>query len=210
MFPGFDFEIGGNKSCTEVGYLCWHDIHKIYDKDQQLSANLRKAPKLSHQALHPSDKNQNINLALGLFCETRFVACRCYFPQRDAMANFLQLFSTWWTILINQVKFDANPPGNAVTADDGKIYFFGEASILCRWVETVSKLLSYQTESFAQWRLPVYYHWKASKWSNLEQVLAVSPNEWMQVSGKPTWSPYLRADPCFPINIEKRDWYLEQ
>ena len=55
VFPGFDFEIGGNKICTEADYICWHDIHKNHNKYQKLSANLRKAPKLSYQTLHPSD-----------------------------------------------------------------------------------------------------------------------------------------------------------
>ena len=89
MFPGFDFEIGGNKICTEADYICWHDIHKNHNKYQKLSANLRKAPKLSYQTLHPSDKKQNFNLALALFHETTIVACRCYFPQRHDIANFL-------------------------------------------------------------------------------------------------------------------------
>ena len=55
VFPGFDVQVGGNKVCTEPGYICWHDIHKIYHKIQELTANLRKAPKLSYRTLHPSD-----------------------------------------------------------------------------------------------------------------------------------------------------------
>ena len=26
MFPGFDFDVGGNKICTEAGYICMRDI----------------------------------------------------------------------------------------------------------------------------------------------------------------------------------------
>ena len=54
MFSGFNFEVGGNTFNTEPGYKRWHDIHKIYEKNQNLSANLRKAAKSTYQVLHTS------------------------------------------------------------------------------------------------------------------------------------------------------------
>ena len=123
VFPGFDFEVGGKKTCTEVGYKCWHDIHKIYDKDKNYPLI-----KLSYQTLHPSDEKKNFNLALALFHATTIAACRCSFPQRHDMPYFLQLFSIWWPISNSNVKFDANLRGNAVTARDGIIDFLEKLS----------------------------------------------------------------------------------
>ena len=96
--------------------------------------------------MHPSDKKQNVNLALALFHETTIAACRCYFPQRHDMANFLQLFGAWWIISNSNVKFDANPLGNAVTAGDGKIEFLEKlASYVDEWRQSPNFCLTKQT-----------------------------------------------------------------
>ena len=79
MFPGFDFEVGGSKICSEPGYICWQVIKKMYDKDKKLFIKLRKTPKSSYQVLHPSDK-QIVNLAMILIHKTSIPACRYYFP----------------------------------------------------------------------------------------------------------------------------------
>ena len=38
------------------GYVSWSDIHRIYDLDNELKGNLRKASKLSYQAFQPENK----------------------------------------------------------------------------------------------------------------------------------------------------------
>jgi hypothetical protein len=70
VFPGFDFEI---KDTTKVNFpdgdISWGDLHRVHDKDQSHGAHLRKARKLSYQALHPGNKKQNVKLALAIFGE---------------------------------------------------------------------------------------------------------------------------------------------
>ena len=39
VFPEFYFSNGDIKISVEAGYICWYDIHRIYDCDQNLSAN---------------------------------------------------------------------------------------------------------------------------------------------------------------------------
>ena len=41
---------------------------------------------------------ENVPLALEAMHETTITAARSYFPNRRDAANFLQMFSTWWTI----------------------------------------------------------------------------------------------------------------
>ena len=53
-------------------YISWNDLHKIYYKDKTLAGNLRKAPKLSYQALHPGNNKQSVPLVL--FQETTIAA----------------------------------------------------------------------------------------------------------------------------------------
>ena len=37
VFPGSDFEVGGNNILTVRGYICCNHIHKIYEKYQKIS-----------------------------------------------------------------------------------------------------------------------------------------------------------------------------
>ena len=101
---------------------------------------------LSYQAMFPSGKKQNIDLALALLHETTTATSRCYFPQRHDMANFLQLFSTRWTILNSNDKFDANPLEVAVTAGDGRTDFFEKlSSYVDEWRHSPNFCLTDQT-----------------------------------------------------------------
>lgn len=140
VFPGFDFNVCGLKISSCPGYISWHDIHNIHDKDQKMQANLRKAPKLSYQALHPGNNKQNVNLALGIFHETTIAACKSYYPAREDMANFLNLILTWWTISNSNRKYDANPLGNAITGNDDKLDFLDKFS---DWLEAWAKCPNY-------------------------------------------------------------------
>ena len=51
--------------------------------DSNLQANLRKAPKLTYETLHPGNKKQNGQLALNIFHETSTAAISSYFPDRQ-------------------------------------------------------------------------------------------------------------------------------
>ena len=55
-FPEFIYNDGLNIDINFLGgFIQWKDLYDIYDKDKGLSANLKKAPKLSYQALHPGN-----------------------------------------------------------------------------------------------------------------------------------------------------------
>ena len=51
LFPFFFFQdINVNR-----GEISWHLLHCVYEMDSTLQANLRKAPKLTEETLHPGN-----------------------------------------------------------------------------------------------------------------------------------------------------------
>ena len=79
-----------------AGYICLGDLYDIYDKYYELKGNLRKAPKLTYQSLHPGNNKQNVPLALAIVHETTITAAQSYFHDQKDVANFLKNFNTWW------------------------------------------------------------------------------------------------------------------
>ena len=80
------------------GEVSWKLLHDTYDNDQSLQGNLRKASKLSYQALHPGDNKQSVPLALAIFDPTSSAAILSYYRERQDAAEFLKLINLWWTI----------------------------------------------------------------------------------------------------------------
>ena len=122
---------------SKEGYTAWSELHKVYNKDNALNAKLRKAPKLTFKALHPSDNKQNVNLAVAIFHETTIAACESYFPDRADMSNFLRLILYWWTIANSRKKLTPNFLNNAGILNDGKIDFYKRLS---DWIESRAQI----------------------------------------------------------------------
>ena len=147
-FPEFSFEVCSKILKSEGGYLSWGQLHKIHELDLNLQGHLKKAPKLTYGALHPGNRKQDVNLALSVFHETTIAATRSYFPDKVAMANFLELFSVWWILVNSKHRYNSsNKLGNACVLGDGKTEFFRElADYLDMWGKGASNLcLSKQT-----------------------------------------------------------------
>ena len=90
VFPAFSMQIMIYKKLTPAGgYLCWFDLHAVYDRDVALQENLRNGSKLTFAALHPGTIKQNVPLALALLHETTLAAVKSYFPRRKDVAEFL-------------------------------------------------------------------------------------------------------------------------
>ena len=62
----------------------------LYERDELLQGNLRKAPKLTYKAAHPGNNKQYVLLAFAVFDETTSAAIRSYFPDREDAANFFK------------------------------------------------------------------------------------------------------------------------
>ena len=90
---------------------------------------MRKPPKLSYLALHPGNNKENVPLAL----ETTITAARSYFPNWRDVASFLEIFSTWWTILNSKQRFSPNILKNAVINGDKRVF---KSSGILDWTNT--------------------------------------------------------------------------
>ena len=87
VFPPYDYVIIQFPS----GYITWSDLHKIYEKDEELTAGLKKAHKLTYTSLHPGNNKQNVSLVQAIFDESTIAAVKSYLPERHNMAGFLTL-----------------------------------------------------------------------------------------------------------------------
>ena len=140
VFPEFKFEKKNIKVHCQAGYITWGDLHKVHDKDSLLKANLRKAPKLNYQAMHPGNKKQSVPLALAIFDEKTIAACKDYFPNREDMSSFLTVFNNWWLMVNSKERYDPTIIGNAAVADDGKPEYF---RAMADWIEEWQKCPSF-------------------------------------------------------------------
>ena len=51
---------------------------------------------------------ENVPFALEVTDETTITAAQSYFPNRRDVANFLEMFNTWWTISNSKKRFSPN------------------------------------------------------------------------------------------------------
>ena len=123
-------------------------MYNIYDLDKELKGHLRKAPKLSYQALHPGNNKRNFPLALSIIHETSIAASKSYLPNRADVANFLTIFNTWWTISNSKHRFTSNVLGNAIVLKNIKTEFYRVlADWIEQWCDSAAFKLTAQTKS---------------------------------------------------------------
>ena len=113
IFPEFKFNSSTFSIFVPAGEISWRLLNDVYDRDQKLEGNLRKAPKLTYGTLHPGNNKQNVQLALNIFHETTIASIQSYFPNRNDAAQFLNLVRTWWTISNSKNRFSPDRLGNA-------------------------------------------------------------------------------------------------
>ena len=95
MFPPFQFDLFHDTIHVSEFYISWSVFHEVHERDENLQAHLRKAPKIkiTYQVTHPGNKKQqSVLLTLEIFQESTAAAIKSYFPNRPDAANFLTLF----------------------------------------------------------------------------------------------------------------------
>lgn len=149
VFPEFKYNdhLHISLNCP-AGYVSWRDLYDLYDRDKELKGNLRKAPKLSYQVLHPGNNKQSVPLALAIIHETTIAASKSYYPNRPDISNFLTIFNTWWTISNSKQRFSPNILGHGIVLNDKKTeYFHALANWIEEWSQSPSFKLTSQTAS---------------------------------------------------------------
>ena len=133
LFPAFNFSGFYYQINCDGGEISWKLFHDVYEKDEKLQSNLRKAPKISPKVIHPGNNKQSIPLALAIFHETTSAAITTYFPERSCASNFLKLINAWWVVSNSKTEFNSNNRlGNAAILGDNKPTFL---RALADWIE---------------------------------------------------------------------------
>ena len=160
VFPSFNIDLGTKNISSPDGYISWADFHRVHEKDAELDANLRKAPKLTYSVLHPGNNKQDVQRALAVIHDTTIAAFKSFFPGRKDCAGVLSLFNTWWLIVNSKERFHVNSIGDAVKSDDGKVQFLRKfADWLEEWNKSPMFTLTPQTFSACVLKL---FLWKSS------------------------------------------------
>ena len=132
LFPAFSSGFYDQINC-DGGEISWKLFHDVYEKDEKLQSNLRKAPKIFAKVIHPGNNKQSVPLALAIFHETTSAAITSYFPERSCASNFLKLIYAWWVVSNSKTEFNSNNRlGNAVILGDNKPTFL---RALADWIE---------------------------------------------------------------------------
>ena len=124
VFPAFCFSVKNIVvASSQAGYISWRDFKDVYEEEAKLKANLRKAPKLTYEVLHPDHNKQNVNLALVIFHDTTIAAIKSYFPSRQDVTGFSSAINVWWKIVNSKQEFYPEDIANAITLGEGKVDF---------------------------------------------------------------------------------------
>ena len=133
LFPAFSFSGFYDQINCDGGEISWKLFHDVYEKDEKLQSNLRKAPKISAKVIHQGYNKQSVPLALAIFHETTSAAITSYFPERSCASNFLKLTNAWWVVSNSKTEFNSNNRlGNAAILGDNKLTFL---RALADWIE---------------------------------------------------------------------------
>ena len=114
------------------------NVYDIYELDEKLQGNLRKAPKLIYKVIHPRNVKQDVSLALAIFDETILAAIKSCYPNRLDAANFLNIFHKLFVICNSKQQFHtSNMLGNDAIADYNKPPFL---DYVANWVKNWVKI----------------------------------------------------------------------
>ena len=64
----------------------------MHEKDAELAAHLKSAPKITSKVLHPGNCKQSVPVALAIFEESTSAAIQYHFLEKDDAAGFLKIF----------------------------------------------------------------------------------------------------------------------
>ena len=132
IFPQFEFYGMANEIKVTSGDISWALLHKVHEKNEELQANLRKAPKINSKTLHPGDNKQDVKRALNIFHETTSAAIKDYFQNEKSASEFLNLFNTWWLVSNSKSQFSNIRIGDAAKNGDGKVNFLRSLAL---WIK---------------------------------------------------------------------------
>lgn len=134
IFPPFKFHGFYDDINVTSGEITWKCFYDVYEKDKKIQSNLRAAPQLSTNAIHPGNCKQSVPAALAIFHPSTSAAIIYYFPEKKDASQFLNLVNIWWTISNSKLRINSNNSiGNAAVEGDQKPLFLRE---FADWIES--------------------------------------------------------------------------
>ena len=88
IYPAFEYDGFKNPVSFKGGKISWKLFHDVFEKDNLLEANLRKAPKITQKVLHPGNCKENVSVVLAIFHESTSATLTSYFPEKKNEAEF--------------------------------------------------------------------------------------------------------------------------
>ena len=88
----FTYNIKDDSYSYPAGYITWGDFHHLHSKDEQLQGNLRKAPKITYQSLHPGNRKQEFLLHYPLSMKQQLQILKVIFQSKKIFLVFLLFF----------------------------------------------------------------------------------------------------------------------
>ena len=154
FFQKFPQTLCSSMLLSEVVRWAGASFIKFMKTNQTQQANLKAAPKLTANVLHPGNWKQVF------FDPTTCAAIRRYFSEKNHSAEFLNLFYVFWTISNSkETRNTNNLIGSAAIKNYGKPQFLRD---LASWIDMWDALkypnaekftLSAQTRSAMKWKL---------------------------------------------------------
>ena len=69
VFPSFQFDLFLDAIHVPDDYISWRISHEVHERDENVQAHLRNAPKITYQVTHPGNNKQSVPLTLTIFQE---------------------------------------------------------------------------------------------------------------------------------------------
>ena len=113
-------------------------LHDVYDKDENLPVNLKKAYQLTYKSLHPVDNKQSVSLALSIFNATTSAAIESYYSVHYDASGFPKRINFWWTISNSKQRYNKN-----FRIDDADVEGNKKAFALASICRLVGKMTSF-------------------------------------------------------------------
>ena len=82
VFSEYHFDLFDDAIDVPAIHISCRMSYDVYEMDEKLQGNLRKAPKLTYKATHPGNYKQDLSVASAIFDETTTDAIKSFYKNK--------------------------------------------------------------------------------------------------------------------------------